>query len=119
MITLPAEQLRKYLIEPLTHHHNQRTGDADILEADDHLLVIVDTPGAKANEVDLKFQDGRITVRVDRHEEPPEGATSRLQMRPRSSERTITLPETVSVDPDQATATLTDNGTLEIRLPKR
>ena len=36
--------------------------NVDILENDDELVVLADVPGAKPDEIDVKFEDGVLTV---------------------------------------------------------
>ncbi len=36
--------------------------DCDIIERPDELLVVADVPGAKGPEIDVKFEDGLLTI---------------------------------------------------------
>lgn len=90
----------------------------DLLESDDAFLAIFDAPGAHESDVQVRFEDDAIVVRLDRlrptHDEyemtyPGRGLALGGEAR---------LPEDAIVDPSGATATLKDDGTLQVRLPK-
>ena len=36
--------------------------NVDILEKQDELLVVADMPGVKGNEIDIRFEDGELTI---------------------------------------------------------
>lgn len=90
----------------------------DVLESDDAYLVVFDTPGATGSDVQVRFLDGAVQVRVDRFRDYYEGFEMRFPGRGLSLDGEARLPEDAQVDPDAATATLTDNGSLEVHLPK-
>ena len=90
----------------------------DLLESDEAYLVVFDAPGAEAEDVQVRFEDGAVLVRVDRFREFFEGYEMRLPGRGMSLDGRAELPGGTSVDPERATATLTDNGTLRVELPK-
>jgi HSP20 family molecular chaperone IbpA len=90
----------------------------DLLESDDAYLAVFDAPGVEAGDVQVRFEDDAILVRVDRFREFFEGYEMRLPGRGMSLDGRAKLPAGVSVDPESATATLTDNGTLRVELPK-
>jgi len=90
----------------------------DLLESDEAYLAVFDAPGAEAADVQVRFEDDAVRVRVDRFREFFEGFEMRLPGRGMSLDGRATLPEGSSVDPESATATLTDHGTLRVELPK-
>jgi len=90
----------------------------DLLESDDAYLAVFDAPGTEAADVQVRFEEGAIVVRVDRFREFFEGYDMRLPGRGMSLSGRAVLPEGASVDPDAATATLADNGTLRVEVPK-
>lgn len=90
----------------------------DLLESDEAYLAVFDAPGAEAADVQVRFEDDAVRVRVDRFREFFEGFEMRLPGRGMSLDGRATLPEGASVDPESATATLTDHGTLRVELPK-
>jgi HSP20 family molecular chaperone IbpA len=89
----------------------------DLLESDDAYLAVFDAPGATASDVQVRFEDGEIQVRVDRFRDFHEGFEMRFPGRGLALDGHVELPE-ASVDPGGATATLSDNGTLQVRVPK-
>jgi HSP20 family molecular chaperone IbpA len=89
----------------------------DLLESDDAYLAVFDAPGATASDVQVRFEDGEIRVRVDRFRDFHEGFEMRFPGRGLALDGHVELPE-ASVDPGGATATLADNGTLQVRVPK-
>jgi HSP20 family protein len=91
---------------------------SDLLESDEAYLVVFDAPGVEAGDVRVRYEDGAVRVRLDRYRL----GDSEYEMRFPGRGQTLTgrrsLPGDATVDPDTATATLRENGTLEIRVPK-
>jgi len=90
----------------------------DLLESDDAYLAVFDAPGATASDVQVRFEDGQVRVRVDRFRDFHEGFEMRFPGRGLALDGHADLPEDAAVDPSGATATLADNGTLRVRVPK-
>jgi|APHM01.1.fsa_nt_gi Molecular chaperone (small heat shock protein) len=93
--------------------------EADLLESDDEYLVVFDAPGAVSTDVQVRYMDGAVRVRLDRFRDFHEGFEMRFPGRGLSLDGRVDMPDDAVVDPDAAGATLTDDGTLEIVLPKR
>lgn len=96
-----------------------RSRPADVLESDDAYLVVFDAPGATASDIQVRYQDGAVLVRIDRFRDFREGFEMRFPGRGLALDGSVELPADAVVDPDHATATLRDNGTLEVEIPKR
>ncbi len=90
----------------------------DLLESDDAYLAVFDAPGATASDVQVRFEDGEVQVRVDRFREFHEGFEMRFPGRGLALDGHAELPAEAAIDPGAATATLADNGTLQVRVPK-
>ncbi|MFC6826384.1 Hsp20/alpha crystallin family protein [Halopelagius fulvigenes] len=90
----------------------------DVLESDDAYLVVFDAPGAQRSDVQVRFLDGEVEVRIDRFRDFHEGFDMRFPGRGLSLEGSAALPDDASVDATEATATLASNGTLRVRIPK-
>lgn len=90
----------------------------DLLESDEAYLAVFDAPGATASDVRVRFEDDAVSVRIDRFREFYEGFEMRFPGRGLALDGRVRLPDGAAVDPDAATATLTTNGTLEVRVPK-
>lgn len=90
----------------------------DLYAGDDEYLAVVDAPGVRASDVQVRFVDDRIDVRVERFREFHEGYEMRYPGRGLSLEGSVTLPEDDAVDPDAADAGLQSDGTLQVRLPR-
>ncbi len=91
---------------------------ADVLESEAAYLVVFDAPGATGSDVQVRYVDGRVEVRVDRFREFYEDFEMRFPGRGLALDGVAELPDDAVVDPDAAAATLTRRGTLEIRIPK-
>ncbi|PSP39262.1 heat-shock protein Hsp20 [Halobacteriales archaeon QH_10_70_21] len=91
---------------------------ADLLEGDEAYLAVFDAPGARAADVDVRFEENTLTVRVDRFRELHEDYEMRFPGRGLSLEGSVTLPETADVEAGRAEATLTERGALEVLIPK-
>jgi HSP20 family molecular chaperone IbpA len=91
----------------------------DLLESDDAYLAVFDAPGARAGDVDVRFESDTLTVRIDRFRDLHEDYEMRFPGRGLSLTGSVTLPESADVEAGAADATLTQNGTLEVLIPKR
>lgn len=91
----------------------------DLLESDAAFLAVFDAPGVTSSDIDVRFDDHVIHVRVDRFREIYEDFELRLPGRGMSLSGSIALPENVPVDDEAATATVTTSGTLQVKIPKR
>jgi len=96
----------------------QRPLPADLLESEDAYLAVFDAPGAEAGDVQVRFEDGTVFARVDRFREFHEGFEMRFPGRGLTLDGSVELPEDAVVDAANASATLKDNGTLQVRVPK-
>lgn len=94
------------------------TPAADILEAESGITLRVDLPGHDAKAIQVKVEDGVLTVRSERKAETvPEGSTLRRQERASGVyARQFRLPETVDATRVEARY---DNGVLTLTLPRR
>ena len=90
----------------------------DLLTSEDAYLAVFDAPGAQGEDVQARYEDGAVLVRIDRFREHREGFEMRFPGRGLSLDGRVELPDDADVDPDSATATLADNGTLQVRVPR-
>ena len=90
---------------------------ADVMRTGDDLVLHLEVPGIKPEDVDIQVTDGVLTVHGERkHEETKEGEDYILRERAFGTfERTMVLPE--GVDPKSITADYHD-GVLEVHVPK-
>jgi len=91
----------------------------DLLESEDAYLAVFDAPGATSTDVQVQYRDGAVEVRIDRFRGFHEGFEMRYPGRGLSLDGRVELPEDAHVDARAATATLQDNGTLYVEVPKR
>jgi len=91
----------------------------DLLESDDAYLVVFDAPGVRHKDVQVRFADRELRVTIDRFRTFHEGFEMRFPGRGLSLDGAAPLPEGVAVDPENASATVTEAGTLQVRVPKR
>ncbi|WP_053949159.1 Hsp20/alpha crystallin family protein [Halolamina sediminis] len=90
----------------------------DLLESEDAYLVVFDAPGVEPTDVQVRFVDGEVQVRADRFRAFHEGFETRFPGRGLALSGRASLPPDAVVDAGGADATLTENGTLEVRIPK-
>ena len=89
---------------------------ANVWEQGDALLVEMELPGVKSDQVDISVAGGELSVKVNRPEIEQEGVTYHRRERPVGSfTRVLRLP--VEVNADKVEAELHD-GVLLITLPK-
>lgn len=94
----------------------ERSMPIDVLETSSHVVVTASVPGIDAEQLDIQFTDGMLTIRA-LAEDVPESTDGTWHMRERRSdinERTIPIPR--AADIDNAEATL-DKGLLTIVFP--
>lgn len=94
------------------------TPAADILEAESGITLRIDLPGHDAKSIQVKVEDGVLTVRSERKAEAvAEGATLRRQERATGvAARQFRLPDTVDATRVEARY---DNGVLSLTVPRR
>ena len=92
----------------------------DLLETDEEYLVVFDAPGATTEDVQVRFMDTELEVRIDRFREFYEDFEMRFPGRGLTLSGTADLPEDASVTAGDVapSATLTRSGTLQVRVPK-
>lgn len=90
----------------------------DLLESDDAYLAVFDAPGADREDVQIRFDENTLYVRIDRFRDFFEDFEMRLPGRGLALDGRVSLPEEASVDADGAKATLTGSGTIQVRVPK-
>jgi HSP20 family protein len=90
----------------------------DVFETKDSVVVKLEVPGIKQEDVQISVEDNTLTVSGERkHEaEVNEEGYHRMERAHGSFQRSVLLPPTV--DADRAKATY-QNGVLEIQLPKK
>ncbi|GAB3689198.1 Hsp20/alpha crystallin family protein [Salinarchaeum chitinilyticum] len=86
----------------------------DVIDEDDEFLVEAELPGFEAEDLDLTYSEGRLSIAAER-EERVETEFVRNERRT-AVERTIRLPD--PVDADGIDADLDERGVLRITLPK-
>jgi HSP20 family protein len=94
------------------------TPAVDIVENEDELVLTADVPGIRMEDIDIKLEDGTLTLSGSRkfEAENKQGGYHRLERAYGQFQRAFTLPE--SVDAEKVTASY-DNGVLKIVLPKK
>lgn len=122
MIQDVGESLRSSLAETVGQlfgrAQEQRPLPADLYESDNEFLAIFDAPGAEPLDIQVTYDDSAIEVQVDRFREFYDGFEMAFPGRGLTLDGRVELPEDESVDPTEAAATLREDGTLHIRVPK-
>ena len=91
----------------------------DIVENENELIVKADVPDVKFEDIDVKLENGTLTLRGERKfekESNEKGGWHRIERSYGTFERSFTLPETI--DPEHVKADY-KNGTLTVTLPKK
>ncbi|MFC4246759.1 Hsp20/alpha crystallin family protein [Natribaculum luteum] len=101
-----------------SHVQEHRSLPVDVLENDDAYLVVFDAPGAEKEDVQVRYLDATVKIRIDRFREFYEGFDMRFPGRGMALDGEAELPDDAVVDPDAGTARLTEHGTLNIEIPK-
>lgn len=90
----------------------------DLLESDEAYLFVFDAPGAASSDIDVRLMDGEVKVQVDRFREYYEGFEMRFPGRGLALDGRAQLPADAVVDATEVSATLQENGSLQVRVPK-
>ena len=90
----------------------------DIKETENELVVKADVPGLEMKDIDVKLENGTLTIRGERKFEAAkdEGGWHRVERSYGTFERVFTLPD--SVNPEGVKADY-KNGVLTVTLPKK
>ncbi|MFP8953784.1 Hsp20/alpha crystallin family protein [Natrialbaceae archaeon A-arb3/5] len=91
----------------------------DLLENETSYLVVFDAPGVEPEDVQVRYVDGTVRIRVERFRDFREGFRMRFPGRGMTLEGETDLPPDAVVEPDAGTATLSEHGTIRIEIPKR
>jgi HSP20 family molecular chaperone IbpA len=91
----------------------------DLLESDDAFLAVFDAPGTRREDVEVRFDENTVFVRVDRFRDFYDEFDMRLPGRGLSLDGSVDLPADADVDAREADATIASNGTLRVHIPKR
>jgi HSP20 family protein len=118
--TLPALRAFEHTMNRLFSEPNGRpwVPAVDILETENELVVKADVPDVRFEDIDVRLENGTLTVRGERkfEEKKHQGGWHRLERSYGSFERVFQLPETVNPEGVKADY---KNGTLTITLPKK
>ncbi len=89
----------------------------DIFESTDAYRVAMELPGVSADELEITFEDGLLTVQGERHfpQDPTGEKVHRSERFYGAFRRSITLPSHVQADKIKASA---QDGVLQILIPK-
>jgi HSP20 family protein len=89
--------------------------DVDILELADELIVNADVPGARAEDIDIHFEDGSLTIYAKVVQRPLGGTVLLREFGVGDFRRTFRVNE--QIDPSRISAQYRD-GVLTLHLPK-
>ncbi len=103
---------------PGDQFHSFREPLTDVRESDEEIIITMEIPGARKEDMELTVTEDEITVKAERKEETEEKKTGfyRRERAYRGFYRSLKLP--VRVSSEKATAEYRD-GLLTIRLPKK
>jgi HSP20 family protein len=91
------------------------TPRADVLETDDDFLLLADMPGVTPENVDIRFENGELTVHGRRAPGHEEKSRALWEYEVTNYFRTFRLTEHIAADRIEAGL---KNGVLTLRLPK-
>ena len=89
---------------------------ADLLESDDAYLLVLDLPGVTAETMELRAENGRLSIEARRQKDAPSGF--QYLREDRSLFLDVELPLPPDARGEDAEATI-DGGVLDLTLPKR
>jgi HSP20 family molecular chaperone IbpA len=86
----------------------------DVFENETEYLVVADVPGVATDAIDVRFEDGELTIEARRTDDT-RGTALATESGPGDYRRAFALPE--GVDADKIDASLA-NGILSVHVPK-
>lgn len=87
----------------------------DILETEQEVLLLADLPGVKPSDVDVRFENGELTIHGRRNPSQANKRRALWEYEPAHYHRAFRLTEDVAADKIEAEL---KNGVLTVRLPK-
>ena len=102
---VPADDTRAVTVTPRV----------DVLETEDELLVLADVPGVKAGDVDIRFENGELTVHARREPSHADMPRAGWESEVTSYFRSFRVTEQIAADRIEAELR---NGVLTLHLPK-
>jgi HSP20 family molecular chaperone IbpA len=102
----------------MSRTQEKRPLPVDLLESEEAYLAIFDAPGALSSDIQVTYERSTIRVRLDRFREFKDGFKMVFPGRGLALDGRVDLPDDAVVDPEAATATLKEDGTLHVRVPK-
>ncbi len=110
------DSLNRFFSEPAAAR--PWTPSVDVLENTNEIVLKADVPGVAEKDIDIKIEDGTLTLKGERHTEKEEKDKGyhRVERGHGSFVRCFSLPD--SVDPEQVNANYTA-GVLTVTLPKK
>jgi HSP20 family protein len=87
----------------------------DILETEQELLILADLPGVKPADVDVRFENGELTIHGRRNPTNADKKRSLWEYEPAHYHRSFRLSEDVAADKIEAEL---KNGVLTVHVPK-
>ena len=92
--------------------------DTDLFEDDDRYVLRADLPGVAAADVEIRIDDGTLTLRGERKMDDSVGRDAYLRVERPYGRFSVQMSLAPSVDPSAVQATH-KNGVIEILLPKK
>ncbi|QQK07261.1 Hsp20/alpha crystallin family protein [Miniphocaeibacter halophilus] len=102
-----------------TKFNNEPLFKVDIQDLEDEYLVEADLPGYDKKEINIKLDDGRLTISVNKDEEIDKSDEKKNYIH--KERKTSSMSRSMyfdNIDEENLKAKL-DNGVLEIKIPKR
>ena len=115
-LRLFEDTLNRFFAEPASAR--PWTPSVDVLESPDAVVLKADLPGISQNDIDIRIEDGTLTLKGERKLEERKNGEGyhRIERGYGSFVRCFSLPD--SVDPEQVKAEY-KNGVLAVSLPKK
>ena len=115
---LPSDNLLTEM--PTAHVHSKnRRFPMDVIEHENDIAIIADLPGVKKEDVNIRLDDGWLTIEGERKEERKHEGTNDVTERYQGKYyRRYRLPSTVDTSAPDKLAAKFEHGTLTVVLPK-
>jgi HSP20 family protein len=113
-----GQQVGEQVGKASSRAQERRPLPVDLLESDEAYLAVFDAPGAEREDIQIRFDENTVYVRVDRFREFYEDYEMRVPGRGLALDGSVSLPEEGGAAAEGASATLTDTGTIRVEIPK-
>ncbi len=113
--TLPAEKSNQEVSEKNNYTSSMVIPPVDIMETEGEIILVMDLPGVKNDDVDVRFEKGELVIHANRTSSHSDKRRSLWEYETAHFHRSFRITQHIEADKISA---IVKNGILTIHLPK-